>query len=104
MKSLAIIGMMFLSMGLFAQQSSSIEKQEKQKDPVCVKKCEKAQKCDKMVKAPIREVDARKTSVRAGNVNTGPKHRNGKAAKAHVQNRRMLVPLRKKDAKVDARM
>lgn len=104
MKSLAIVGMMFLSMGLFAQQSSKAEAPQKEKDKVCVKKCEKAQACDKMVKAPIRQVDSRKSSVRAGNGNAVRKHQHVAAPKANHQHRHRVAPLRKKSVKVDEKM
>ena len=96
--------MVFLSMGLFAQQSSRAELPEKQKDKVCVKKCDKAQKCDKMKKAPIQRVDARKSSVKSRNGQAVKNHSLVKAKKGHAQKRRMVVPLRKKSAKVDAKM
>lgn len=102
MKSVAIVGMMFLSMGLFAQQSVKAETPVKEKDKVCVKKCDRAQKCNKMKLAPIRQVDTRKSSIRNGKVHRKHTHVNSK--KAHVRNRRMVVPLRKKSAKVDAKM
>lgn len=102
MKSVAIVGMMFLSMGLFAQQSSNIEPAQKEK--VCVKKCENAKKCDKMVKAPIRQVDARKSSVRIGNANVSRKHQHIEAHKVNHHQHRKVVPLKKKDVKIDEKM
>ena len=102
MKSLAIVGMMFLSMGLFAQQSAKSESAVKEKDKVCVKKCDRTQKCNKMKLAPIRQVDSRKSSILTGNAHRKHPHANSK--KVHVQNRRMIVPLSKKSAKVNEKM
>lgn len=104
MKSLAIVGMMFLSMGLFAQQSSKAEAPQKEKDKVCVKKCEKASTCDKMVKAPIRQVDSRKSSVRTGNANAIQNHRHVEAPKANHHQQKRIAPLRMKSVQVDKKM
>jgi hypothetical protein len=94
MKSLAIIGMMFCSVGLFAQQSENIDSPKKEK--VCVIERGEAKKSSDMKLAPIRKVDARKTSVRSGNAKI--------VQKAHVSDQKMIVPLKRKDVKVDAKM
>jgi hypothetical protein len=101
MKSVAIIGMMFLAMGLFAQQSS---KEVLQKEKVCAKKCENAQKCDKMVKAPIRQVDARTSSVRTGDGNAIRMREHPETHKANRQHHNRVAPLKKKSAKMDEKM
>lgn len=100
MKSIALIGMMFVSIGLFAQQSSPAEAPQKEK--VCVKNCAAAPVRSEMIKAPIRKVDARKSSVRTGNVNKKPQHFG--AHKAHHSHPMIVAPLRKKSAKVDEKM
>lgn len=104
MKSLAIVGMMFLSMGLFAQQSSEVEIPVKEKDKVCVKKCDKAQEFSKMKKAPMQKNDARKSSVKSGNGQAVKKQHLVNAKKVHAQKRQMVVLLRKKSVKIDEKM
>ena len=94
MKSLAIIGMMFCSVGLFAQQSSSVDAPKKEK--VCTIERPVSNKQVNMKLAPMRHVDARKTSVRCGKVKP--------AQKAEVKDQRMIVPLKRKSAKVDVKM
>ena len=103
MKSLAIVGMMFLSAGLFAQ-STEVKTPVKQKEKVCVKKCDKDQKIDKMKKAPIRKVDARTSSVQSVNHHGIKKHPNARLKQIPAQKRRMVVPLSKKSVKVDEKM
>lgn len=103
MKSLAIVGMMFLSMGLFAQTSRA-DSQVKEKDKVCVKKCDKAKKCDKMKLAPMQRMDSKKTILRVEDGNAVRKHKHVNSRKAHIQKRRMVVPLSKKSVKVDKKM
>ena len=104
MKSLAIVGMMFLSMGLFAQRSSEVEIPVKEKYKVCAKKCDKAQEFSKMKKAPMRKVDARKSSVKSGNGQAVKRHGLGNAKKVYAQKRKMVIPLRKKSVKIDEKM
>ena len=94
MKSLAIIGMMFCSVGLFAQQSSSVDAPEKEK--VCVIQRPVSNKQLNIKLAPMRHVDARKTSVRCGKVKP--------AQKAELKDQRIIVPLKRKNVKVDAKM
>jgi hypothetical protein len=101
MKSLVTVGMMFLSMGLFAQQSSRAEVSVKEKDRVCVKKCDRAKKDIKMKLAPMQQVDTRKSILRPMKVDR--KHEDVNLKKADVQNRR-IVPLVKKSAKVNESM
>lgn len=103
MKSLAIVGMLFLSMGLFAQ-SANDEGPVKKKDKVCVKKCDKAQECRKMKLAPMQKVDARKTSVRTKNEKVVGKHQHLTPKKAPVQKRSIVAPLKRKNVKVKATM
>ncbi len=94
MKSLTIIGMMFCSVGLFAQQSSSVDAPKKEK--VCVIERPVSNERVNMKLAPMRHVDARKTSVRCGKVKP--------AREAQAKDQRMIVPLKKKNVKVDAKM
>lgn len=94
MRSLAIIGMMFCSMGLFAQQSSSVDSPKKEK--VCVIERGAVDERTNIKLAPRRLVDARKTSVRCRKAQP--------VRRAHVKEERMIVPLKKKNVKVDARM
>ena len=91
MKNLAILGVMFLSLGAFAQQAPNRE--VRQKEQVCVVKrdhVQEVQKSDKMILAPVQNV---------------PKHAhfpNGQrkqAPKAHMIDQKM-VPLERKDAHV----
>lgn len=94
MKSLAIIGMMFCSIGLFAQQSENVNSRKKEK--VCVIERAEVDKKSDMKLAPIRQVDSRKTSVRSGKAKI--------ANRTHMKDERMVVPVRRKNVKVDARM
>lgn len=95
MKSLAIIGMMFCSLGLFAQESSSVDAPKKEK--VCVIDRGQAKQSHKMKLAPMQKVNARNTSVRCGKAKV---IRRGEVK----DQQRMVVPLKKKSAKVDAKM
>lgn len=95
MKSLAIIGMMFCSLGLFAQTSGT---DAPKKEKVCVIERPVAKERTNIMLAPMRHVDARKTSVRCGNVKAKP------VQKAHPRDSRMIVPLERKSVKVDAKM
>jgi len=94
MKSLAIIGMMFCSVGLFAQQSGNIHSPKKEK--VCVIDRAEVNRKTKMKVSPMRKVDARRSSVRCGKAKI--------AQKAHMKDERMVVPLKRKNAKVNERM
>ncbi|MDG1330746.1 MAG: hypothetical protein P8P74_00335 [Crocinitomicaceae bacterium] len=94
MKSLAIIGMMFCSLGLFAQESSSVDSPKKEK--VCAIDRGQAENKTNIKLAPMRHVDARKTSVRCGKAKP--------VSRAFVKEEKMIVPLTKKNVKVDAKM
>ena len=103
MKSLAIIGMMFLSMGLFAQHSDRVD--VKVKEPVCLKKGDVSKHCcTKMKLAPMQRVDARKSTLRTGNVNKIQKPGSINSKRVHVQRQQMVVPLRKESVVVDKKM
>ena len=94
MKNVVLIGMMFCSLGLFAQQASN-DCCPKKKQICIVDRCGVNGKGAKMKLAPMRKVDARKTSVRTGNTKL--------IKKAHVRDERMFVPLQRKDVKIDAK-
>lgn len=66
MKNLIVVGMWFASMGLFAQSAPKADVPQKEK--VCVKKC------DQIKKAPVRQVDVRKTSVKVGDGRAVQRH------------------------------
>lgn len=103
MKNLAIIGMMFLSVGLFAQQSDRTDLRKK--EPVCLKNKEVSKQCcTKMKLAPMQRVDARKSSLRTGNVNAIRANGAADSKRVHVQRKQMVVPLRKKNVEVDKKM
>ena len=90
MKSLVIIGMMFCSIGVFAQQSGG---DAPKKEQVCVvdRGQAKEHKAD-MKKAPIQPVNERKVSVKCCK---------GKPAqKAEVQDQRMVAPIQRKEVGV----
>ncbi|MFK7787062.1 MAG: hypothetical protein AB8B56_18215 [Crocinitomicaceae bacterium] len=94
MKSLAIIGMMFCSVGLFAQQSENIDSPKKEK--VCVIERAEAGNNVKLKLAPMRKDDVRRTTARCGKAKV--------AQKAQVKDERMMVPLKRKNGKVDVKM
>jgi len=91
MKSLAIIGMMFCSVGLFAQQQGNDAPKKVRaytiERPVSNKRAQ-------MATAPIRHVDVRKTTMK--------KKRYVVAKKAHVRDERMIRPLKRKSSNVKA--
>jgi len=98
MKNLAIVGVMFLSLGAFAQQNPNIE--VKQKEKVCVIQRDHAQqpqKSNRMITAPIQ--NAPKHSHLRNSSKVQRKH----AHKGHVHDQRMVVPMKRKNAQVRAK-
>ncbi len=88
--------MLFASMGLFAQNTSKADVPQKEK--VCTKKC------DKMKKAPMRQTDVRKTSVKTGNGHAVAPHKIEHKGNHVGHKHGMMVPLCAKKAKPDAKM
>ncbi len=98
MKNIAILGIMFLSLGAFAQQNSNIE--AKQKEKVCVIQRDQAQQPQmnhRMITAPIQNAPnhAYIRAVRADN--------RKQAKRGQVRDQKMVVPLKRKSAEVKAK-
>lgn len=98
MKNLAIIGVMFLSLGAFAQQNSNIE--VKQQEKVCVIQRDHAQqpqKSNRMITAPIQN------APKHSHLRNSSKVQRNHAHKGHVNDQRMVVPMKRKNVQVRAK-
>lgn len=94
MKKIAIIGIMFLSVGAFAQQRV----QSNEKERVCAMELDQLQESSKMKLVPIGEVGPEKTL----RMQSGKVQQRNQARKSHFIERR-AVPLRAKSLRADVK-
>lgn len=97
MKNLIVVGMLFASMSVFAQNAPQKEVAQKENHAAC---CVKS---DKMKKAPARAVNEKEKSVRSANGQLHG-HHNGVQVKKGERKVRVAVPGERKSVKVEEKM